>query len=417
MNIHEKIKLSHRIGSNKLLLTQAGGIPLKNAVVTITQKKHKFLFGGFDFRLISLSNNELDSEDMGLMSKAFQGFFELFNYATIPFYWEESEPEKEWRELKRLKKTAEWLKARGCIVKGHPLCWHTLCPPSLLEMTNSQIHAMLLNRIERVMSEFSGLIDIWDVVNEPVIMPVFNKYDNGITRLCKDKGRIGIIKETVLAAKKLNPNALLLINDFIYTNIDSYEILLEGCLEAGVPIDAIGIQSHMHQGYWGVERTNYVLERFSRFRLPIHFTESTLVSGHNMPPEIIDFNDYIIDDWPTTPDGEEKQAKEAALHYKTLFANPYVESITWWEFIDGNWLGAPVGFVTKDNRIKPIYQEIYKLIKEDWWTSSYQATTNDLGYVDASGFYGEYEVTYKDRKGFFELTKEVSNKDTVVMMQ
>ena len=90
---------------------------------------------------------------------------------------------------------------------------------------------------------------MWDVINEVVIMPIFDKYDNGITRISKYLGRIGTVREMFAAAEKANPKATLLINDF-NTSV-SYEILIEGCLEAGIPIDAIGIQSHMHQGYWG----------------------------------------------------------------------------------------------------------------------------------------------------------------------
>ena len=35
----------------------------------------------------------------------------------------------------------------------------------------------------------------------------------------------------------------------------AYECLIEGVLEAGIQVDAIGLQSHMHQGYWGEEKT------------------------------------------------------------------------------------------------------------------------------------------------------------------
>lgn len=151
-----------------------------------------------------------------------------------------------------------------------------------------------------------GLIDMWDVINEVVIMPIFDKYDNGITRICKVLGRVGIVREVFAATKESNQDAILLINDFNTSR--SYENLIEGCLEAGIPIDAIGIQSHQHQGYWGLEKTQEVLERFSRFGLPIHFTENTLISGDIMPPEIEDLNDFKVEDWPTTPQGEERQA-------------------------------------------------------------------------------------------------------------
>jgi GH35 family endo-1,4-beta-xylanase len=110
-----------------------------------------------------------------------------------------------------------------------------------------------LERIHREVTEFKGLINIWEVINEVVIMPIFDKYDNGITRICKDYGRLRLVREVFEAAKEANPDATLLINDF--NTSESYDILVEGLLEAGIPIYAIGIQSHMHQGYWGLEKT------------------------------------------------------------------------------------------------------------------------------------------------------------------
>jgi len=72
----------------------------------------------------------------------------------------------------------------------------------------------------------------------------------------------------------------------------------------------------MHQGYWGETKTLAVLERFSRFGLPLHMSETTLLSGNLMPPEIEDLNDYQVPEWKSTPEGEERQADEVvrALH-------------------------------------------------------------------------------------------------------
>ena len=44
--------------------------------------------------------------------------------------------------------------------------------------------------------------------------------------------------------------------------------------------------------------------------LPLHLTETTLVSGHLMPPEIEDLNDYQIPHWPSTPEGEARLSLE-----------------------------------------------------------------------------------------------------------
>jgi GH35 family endo-1,4-beta-xylanase len=193
------------------------------------------------------------------------------------------------------------------------------------------------------------------------------------------------------ATRAANPNATLLLNDFDVS--PAYDILVEGCLEAGIQIDVIGIQSHMHQGYWGVEKTLYVLEQFERFGLPIHFTENTIVSGQIMPPEIVDLNDYQVDEWPTTPEGEDRQAQEVVSHYKTLFSHPNVEAITWWGLPDGGWLKAPSGLLRQDYSPKPAYDELLKLVKGEWWLEPTGMMTDGNGQLSFTGILGTYELT------------------------
>lgn len=396
-------KLKHRMGTREIKLLSAGEVPIQNKEVRVSQTKHKFLFGCSEFSVLSYRNNELEGEARERAEERFEKFFQLFNFATLPFYWHRFEPAKGSPDTKRLTQAAQWMTSKGLKLKGHPLCWHTLAAPWLMEMNNSDILKVQLERIHREVTGFKGLIDMWDVINEVVIMPIFDKYDNGITRICKEMGRLKLVREVFEAAKQANPEATLLINDF--NTSESYDILIEGLLEAGIPIDAIGIQSHMHQGYWGVEKTLEVLERFSRFKLPIHFTENTIISGHIMPPEIDDLNDYKLDQWPTTPEGEARQARETALHYTTLFSHPSVESITWWDFVDGLWLGAPSGFITRDNRVKPVYDEIHKLVKKDWWTGDTHAVSDETGTLTVTGFMGEYELEYQGKKLSFTIDK------------
>jgi GH35 family endo-1,4-beta-xylanase len=404
MNVNSNNPLGHRTATKTLKLVMADGSPIKNREVVINQTRHKFLFGCAGFDSLPLANGELSAEEKLVTEQRFEKFFELFNYVTLPFYWGRFELEKGKPDTERLKKAAQWLVSKGCVLKGHPLCWHTVTAPWLIDMSNEDILKTQLDRINRDVTDFKGLIDIWDVINEVVIMPIFDKYDNGITRICKDLGRIQTVRKVFATAKEANPGATLLINDFNTTT--NYEILVEGCLESGIPIDAIGIQSHMHQGYWGVEKTLEVLERFSHFNLPIHFTENTLVSGHIMPPEIEDLNDYQIKEWPTTPEGEDRQAREVVQHYKTLFTHPLVESITWWNFTDDAWLGAPAGLVRRDNSCKPAYDELKKLIKNEWWTASKKLLTDESGSIEVTGFLGDYEITCADKKGRFVLDKD-----------
>ncbi len=378
------------------------GSPVAYQDFLVEQKNHHFLFGSnWGDSTLALVNGELSGREKEQAELRNEHFLQLFNQATLPFYWGPFEPQPGQPETERILNAARWYVDHHCTVKGHPLCWHTLAPDWLLPMTNQEILQALLDRIQRDVSDFTGLIDQWDVLNEAVIMPIFDRYENGITRLCKELGRIELIRTVFEAARAANPQATLLLNDFDVS--PAYDILIEGCLAAGIRIDVIGIQSHMHQGCWGVERTQSVLERFERFHLPIHFTENTIVSGHLMPPEIIDLNDYQVREWPSTPEGEQRQAQEVVLHYKTLLAHPAVQAITWWDLSDGGWLNAPAGLLRQDHSPKPAYDELLKLIKGEWWLPPTRLTTDASGKVVFQGFLGEYELSADHQKCDFSV--------------
>ncbi|MFC4107904.1 endo-1,4-beta-xylanase [Micromonospora zhanjiangensis] len=376
----------------------ANGAPLPDREVLLQQTGHQFLFGCTDFE------SPADAETAEPAADAPAGrWLELFNFATLPFYWGRFEPVRGQPDPARLLRTARWLTTRGCVVKGHPLAWHTVAPEWLLDLSNAEIAQALTARIEREVAGFAGVIDAWDVINEAVIMPIFDRYDNGITRVCREMGRIPMIRMVVDAARAANPQATLLLNDFDMSA--AYECLIEGVLEAGIRIDALGLQSHMHQGYWGEEKTLGVLDRFSRFGLPIHFTETTIVSGHLMPPEIDDLNDYQVAQWPTTTDGEQRQADEITRHYRTLLSHPSVQAITYWGFTDGGWLGAPGGLLRADGTTKPAYEALRSLIKEQWWLPPTKTATDAAGRLRFAGFLGTYEVSALGRTTTLRLDR------------
>ena len=379
----------------------AGGHAAAGKEVTVEQTDHAFLFGSNCFNTIPLANGFLEGEKKERAEKYTERLLGLCNFVTLPFYWGGFEPKKGEPNTKIIMNTARYFKDRGLTVKGHPLCWHTICAPWLLEMDNAEILKTQLARIDREVTDFKGVIDMWDVVNEAVIMPIFDKYDNGITRVCNEIGRINLIRKTFDAARKANPGATLLINDFDYTA--PYEILIEGCLEAGIKIDCIGIQSHMHQGYWGVEKTLQILERYERFGLPIHFSETSIISGDLMPAEIVDLNDYKNDNWLSTSEGEERQAREVALHYRTLFSRKLVQGLTWWDLIDGEWLKAPSGLIRADCSPKPAYEALINLIKGEWWGKKTTLVADGAGTVRFSAFAGSYEIAVDGKKTRVEI--------------
>ncbi|MBL6279999.1 endo-1,4-beta-xylanase [Micromonospora fiedleri] len=401
--------LRHRIGKTTLTLRGPDRQALAEQVVTVAQRRHAFAFGNIGFDFVDLVGGPdpesaqpfggTDSSDLDRLGDLWLG---LFNTATLPFYWGSYEPRRGAPDTERLTRTARWLADHGVTVKGHPLVWHTVQPPWLLGLDLDEVEALQRARIRDLVGGFAGLIDTWDAINEAVIMPVFVNGDNAITDLARARGRIHMVRMAFEEARAANPAATLVLNDFDLSS--AYECLIEGVLEAGVGIDAIGLQTHMHQGYRGEEYMNEMLDRFARYGLPLHLTETTLVSGHLMPAEIEDLNDYQIPQWPSTSEGEARQAEEIVRHYRSLLAHPAVESVNYWGLTDrGAWLGAPAGLVRADGSRKPAYDALEALIKGEWWLPPTPMRTDADGRVTVEGFLGDYTVSAGEHRAHVTL--------------
>ena len=172
-------------------------------------------------------------------------------------------------------------------------------------------------------------------------------------------------RECFTHARKANPQATLLIND--YRTDPSYEKVIEQLVDAeGKPMyDVIGIQNHMLDGPWPNQKIWDICERFSRFGVPLHFTEMTIFSGRK--PEGKPWNAA----WPTTTEGEAEQARHVVRFYTMLFSHPAVEAITWWNLNDAStecW--ASGGLLRRDMTSKPAHEELKKLVKTKWWTTA-----------------------------------------------
>jgi hypothetical protein len=148
-----------------------------------------------------------------------------------------------------------------------------------------------------------------------------------------------------------------------------------------------------------------MVDRFARYGLPLHLTETSLVSGDLMPAHIVDLNDHQVASWPSTPEGEARQADDIERHYRSLVGHPSVEAITYWGITDaGAWLGAPIGLVRADGTPKPSYDALRRLVKEEWWLGPTVLRTDDRGRVQVRGFRGDYRVDVRGTSAPFTVT-------------
>jgi len=362
-----------------IAVVDAAGQAVPGAKVHVEQTRHRFLFGCNFFLWGRLPDDALEQAYR-------ERFAALLNYATLPFYWAQYEPRQGEPAHEHAEQVARWCQEHGIACKGHPLAWNYADPP-WLPADAGEIRRLQMARIDDCVSRFRGLIDRWDVVNEATHYDreEFLRRAPRMTGMWKQVGQIAFTRECFAHARQANPQATLLIND--YRTDPAYERVIEQLVDdQGRRLyDVIGIQSHMHGGVWSNQQIWDVCQRFARFGVPLHFTETTIVSSRRNRRQALP--------WNTTPEGEAEQAREVVRFYTMLFSHPAVEAVTWWDFSDFRaWQQAPAGLVRADMSPKPAYEELMKLVKGKWWTRA-DAQTDAAGTAQLRGFLGDYRVT------------------------
>jgi len=393
----------YRKGDMTLELVDAEGRALEAGVkVVIEQVRHEFLFGSTIFALGEWET----AEENQRYEELFSG---LLNYATLPFYWWRYEVERGAPRYEQTEEYVRWCKANNITCKGHPLAsngtdsdWFTDQTP----IVDLQV-AAVADRVRR----FKGDIHIWDVVNEMAGYDIPRQWKAAprFTAAIEEIGVGEFVRRCFAAAREADPEATLIINDYI---LDArYEDVIEALIDEDgeAMFDAIGMQSHQHGRAYSAAKTWEMCQRFSRFGKPLHFTETTFVSGKLAWPP-----DMAGKEWPSTPEGEKRQAEYAARFYTLVFSHPQVEAITWWAFSAGRHNARAL--LNPDATGKPAYYELKRLIKEKWWTKT-EATVGEGGKVQFRGFFGDYKVVAtvggEKLSGTFKLGKKEVRSATV----
>jgi len=372
----------HRKTAATIIVTDADGNPVAGAEVHVEQTRHAFLFGSNIFTWGRAGDEAGEAAYR-------ERFAEVFNFATLPFYWWSYETVRGEPSHARTEQIARWCRDQGIACKGHPLAWN-YAEPKWLPDDSERVMDLQRKRIADCVTRFAGLIDIWDVVNEATH---FDREDCArrapkLTAAWARIGRDEFVRQCFHEARAANASATLLINDY---RVDPpFVERIEKLADAdGKPLyDVIGLQSHQHGGVWNNRKIWDTCERFARFGVPLHFTEATILSG-KPGWELAQRGE----DWTTTPEGEASQAREVERFYTMLYSHPAVEAITWWDFSDrGAWQRAPAGFLRQDMSPKPAYETLRHLIKDKWWTRA-SVRTDDQGKASFRGTLGQYRIT------------------------
>lgn len=245
-------------------------------------------------------------------------------------------------------------------VRGHALVWHSQTPSWLfVDSSGADVGAeVLLTRmrthISTVMNHFRGKVYAWDVVNEAIMdTGAYRTFDEAKDTEKSSWYKIlgeSYIAEAFKAARAADPDAKLYYNDYhdyVPAKHEGIYNMLKGLLDAGVPIDGVGIQGHLNidpspdpanQGYYeSVANLEEAIKQYSSLGLEVQITEmdiSMYVTGVTYTSDMFLTTDTFTDDLKT------KQA-ERYREYFGLFREykDVIKSVTFWGIADDNtWL-------------------------------------------------------------------------------
>lgn len=375
---------THRKGDVFIAVTGKDGGPIASAKVEIRQQTHEFLFGCNLFVLDQLATPDLNR-------KYEAAFTNLFNFATLPFYWRDLEPQPGkprfaadsphiWRRPPP-DRLLKWCKAHGITPKGHALMYvkNKFMPDWTARDDGEALRQQGAKHMGEIARRYGRDIPIWDAVNEEIPrlqhLNEWHAVPNDFLAWC------------FMEAGRLFPkDARLMINDGTmqaHVTTGEYEAMIKGLLEQGVRVGGIGIQFHAYnrKGMLGGEslppgQLFDTYDRLGRLGPPLYITEITI---------------------PGTGDnGPELQAAIVANLYRLWFSAPQMAGVTWWNLGDGtafeNENKALGGLIDEGMNPKPAYRELDRLINHEWKTRVTLETGAD-GRASFRGFHGGYTVT------------------------
>ncbi len=413
----------YRKGDMELVLTDENGAPIPGAKIYFTQQSHEFRFGANVFML-----DELETEQKNHEYK--KKFADLFNMATVPFYWKDTEPEK---GLTRYEKDSpkvyrrppvdlclEFCKDYGIEPREHALAYDRFFPLWLKGADTETVKRELEAHFAEIAARYADKIDTIEVTNE-MFWTV-----NHITEFYYEPDFVEWCFKT---ARKYFPGNKLVINEahsftFEETLDESSKYIqqIKNALEIGTPIDAIGTQAHFfYKREQEYEKTRKMLDpvnmyhdldRLAAFGKPLQITEVT-------------FPSYTWEE-----ENEDIQAEMLEKLYSLWFSHPAMEQIIYWNLVDGYahvWapnreairqsqgnmtIGENIyrgGLLRFDMTPKPAYHKLKELLTKTWHTEKSLLTDQD-GKVRFRGFYGDYRVLIEADNKVTEKTISLSAK-------
>ena len=412
----------YRKGNAEIIVTDKSGKPIPNVAIKVKQKSHEFCFGANLFML-----DEFETENKNEKYKTY--FADVFNMATLPFYWDTLEPERGKPRYaadspKIYRRPAPdhciaYCEKHGIEPREHALAYDAFFPKWLYRASVSEVKRELERRYGEISERYADKIRTIEVTNEM-------EWQCGKTAFYDEPD---FVEWCFKLAEKYFPNNQLGINEHAglcwadkCRVTDKYYAYIEANMLKGARIDAIGMQYHLfNRREDEYEKTRLTLNPESLYR------HMDLYSSFGKPLQI---TEVTVPAYSWASEDEEIQAEIIEKLYSIWFSHPNVEQIIYWNLVDGYahvWdpdlekikasqgnmsLGENHyygGLLRFDLSPKPAYYKIKELIQKTWHTQT-ETTTNEKGVATFRGFYGQYEIEIIAGGKSIAKTVEISSK-------
>jgi endo-1,4-beta-xylanase len=213
-------------------------------------------------------------------------------------------------------------------LRGHNLCWHQALPDWFQStVTRENALQVLTDHIHNVAGHFAGELHSWDVVNEAI--NIKDERPDGLRKSpWLELAGPGYLDAAFRAAREADASALLTYNDY-GIELDTPEqtakreqvlALVQRLKQQNVPIDAVGVQSHLTagEGVPGAGLRDFV-RKLRDMNLQVFITELD-VSDHKLDGAIA-----------------ERDAAVARLYgeyLRLMLAEPNVTAVLTWGITD-----------------------------------------------------------------------------------
>ena len=248
--------------------------------------------------------------------------------------WEAVEPAPGLFDFSGLNALADFARARDMALRGHCLVWHRQVPawvPPALKADNPR--NLLEAHVRRVVEQYRGAMHSWDVVNEAVELND-GRPDGLRQSIWLDALGPGYLDLAFRTAREADPSSKLVYNDYGLEHAEVWNVrkrvavldLLRGLRQRAVPIDALGLQSHLRVG-----------KPFDAAGLAA-FVRAVAALGLDVYVTELDVSDAAL---PDTAAREGDAARLVGAYLAAVLAEPAVKGVLTWGLSDKySWLNT-----------------------------------------------------------------------------